>query len=68
MPEQLKHAGGRPRATAEPEQVRRLRDQPGSWRWVARRLGISTATAMRLYKVARSAAEASQNSPQEVGR
>ena len=63
-----KHPGGRPRVTVEPEQVRRLRNRPGSWRWVAGQLGIGTATAMRLYKASQNAGDPSQNSPREVGR
>ena len=32
------------------EEVRRLRGQGTSWRQIARKLGIGTATAMRLFR------------------
>ena len=59
-----KHPGGRPRVTADPDEVRRLRDLGASWRRIARTLDVGTATAMRLYSGPRAAPEASQNSPQ----
>ena len=46
----VKHRGGRPRVTAEPEQVHQLRSQGTSWRRTAKALGIGTATAMRLIR------------------
>lgn len=44
---------GRPRTAITAEQVRKLADGPKhtTWRQVADNLGISPATAMRLYKV-----------------
>jgi transposase-like protein len=57
-----KHPGGRFRVTVGPEHVKQLRDGGLSWRRTARRLGIGTATAMRLYNARFHASEASQNS------
>jgi DNA invertase Pin-like site-specific DNA recombinase len=48
--EAVKNRGGRPRVTAEPEQVHQLRSQGTSWRRIAKALGIGTATAMRLIR------------------
>jgi DNA invertase Pin-like site-specific DNA recombinase len=45
----VKNRGGRPRVTAKPEQVDKLRSQGASWRRTAKALGIGTATAMRLF-------------------
>lgn len=43
---------GRPRTTVTPEQVRKLAEgpKPTTWKQIAAELGISTATAMRLYR------------------
>ena len=43
---------GRPRVSIMPGQVRRLADgpTPTTWKKIAATLGISIATAMRLYK------------------
>jgi len=46
----VKNRGGRPRVTARPEQVHKLRSHGTSWRRTAKALGIGTATAMRLLK------------------
>lgn len=46
--EAVTNRGGRPKVTAEPEQVHQLRTQGTSWRRIAKALGIGTATAMRL--------------------
>ncbi len=46
----VKNQGGRPKVTAEPEQVHQLRTQGTSWRRIAKTLGIGTATAMRLIR------------------
>jgi hypothetical protein len=64
-PPSPKHAGGRPRVTATPAQVGRLRQQGLGWRRIGRTLGIGTATSMRLYDGRRRSPEASQNSRQE---
>ena len=48
--EAVKNRGGRPRVSAEPEQVHQLRSQGTSWRRIAKALGIGTATAMRLIR------------------
>jgi DNA invertase Pin-like site-specific DNA recombinase len=63
-----KRHGGRPRVAVESSQVRQLREEGLSWRRIARKLGIGTATAMRIYDGLRRVPEASQNSPQEVTR
>jgi DNA invertase Pin-like site-specific DNA recombinase len=47
-----KHPGGRPRVAARSIDVKRLREGGGSWRQIARVLGIGTATAIRLYNAA----------------
>ena len=43
---------GRPRTAVTAEQVRKLADGPKhtTWKQIADKLGISPATAMRLYK------------------
>ncbi|GGH06719.1 hypothetical protein GCM10011586_23610 [Silvibacterium dinghuense] len=38
---------GRPRAYANPDQIRELRGQGVPWRAIARQMGIGTGTAMR---------------------
>ena len=43
-----KHPGGRPRISATQEQVDQLRNRDLSWREIAKTLGISPATAVRL--------------------
>lgn len=46
---------GRPRVNITPGQVRRLADgpTPTTWKKIAATLGISIATAMRLYKASK---------------
>ena len=48
---------GRPRVTVTPEQVKALAEgkAPLTWKQIAAELGISTATAMRLYRQYRKA-------------
>lgn len=57
-----KRGRGRPRCNAAVEEVRQLRCQGLTWRRIGKRLGIGTATAMRLYRYSNPAATASQNS------
>jgi len=52
MSQQREHCGGRPRCSVDPEDVRQFRGAGLSWRQIARRFGIGTATAMRLYNAA----------------
>jgi hypothetical protein len=66
MPREHREAG-RPPVNVTAQKVTALRDAGLSWRAVARRLHIGTATAMRLYGARQRRAEASQNSRQEVG-
>jgi len=50
---------GRPRVNITPGQVRRLADgpTPTTWKQIAAKLGISPATAMRLYKASKQETE-----------
>jgi hypothetical protein len=57
-----KHPGGRPRADVNCFEVARLRQEGKSWREIAKRLGVGTATAMRSYDAVCGVTKASQNS------
>jgi hypothetical protein len=57
-----KHPGGRPRANVNGIEVVRLRQEGKSWREIAKRLGVGTATAMRSYDAVCGFPKPSQNS------
>jgi hypothetical protein len=57
-----KRGSGRPRCRPTGEEVRQIRCQGLTWRQIGKRLGVGTATAIRLYKSCNSDADASQNS------
>ena len=68
IPGNAPQRAGRPRTTATPDEVRALRDNARlSWRAIARRLGIGTATVMRLYDAHQRGGKASQNSHEGGG-
>lgn len=65
MPSLQKRGRGRPRCNTTVEDVRQVRSQGLTWRQIGKRLGIGSATAMRLYSPSNPGAIASQNSSTE---
>lgn len=59
-----KHRVGRPRANVDGYEVARLLAVGDSWRTIAKKLGVGTATAMRAYDAVSSVPKPSQNSQQ----